>query len=216
MVDIRIGFIGDSITHGTGDETLLGWTIRVGQAEAGRGHDVVVYNLGVRADTSELLESRWEAECAARLQPIFNCATVFAIGINDCAHEKSAAREGRRVPLDRSLDRIAGMVTKARDFGAVLWVGPTPVIEAMMPITRIPGVSYDFQNDAIDEYNRAYAARAAELDVPYLDLHAPLGADPRWARSLRQSDGLHPTAAGYELMAARVCDWDGWRALFDG
>ncbi len=216
MVDIRIGFIGDSITHGTGDETLLGWTIRAAQAENARGHDVIVYNLGVRADTSELLETRWRAECAARLQPIFNCATVFAIGINDSAYEKSATRDGRRVALDRSLRIVAGMVTSASDFGPVLWVGPTPVIEAMMPITRIPGISYDFQNHAIDEYNRAYAAKAAELGVPYLDLHTALAADPKWAESLRNSDGLHPNAAGYEQMAARVCEWAGWRAMFDG
>ena len=50
MTQIRIGFVGDSITHGTGDETLLGWTYRVGQAEAAKGHDVTVYNLGIRAD----------------------------------------------------------------------------------------------------------------------------------------------------------------------
>ena len=42
MVQIRVGFVGDSITHGTGDETLLGWPYRVGQAEVARGHDVTV------------------------------------------------------------------------------------------------------------------------------------------------------------------------------
>ena len=42
MTQIRIGFVGDSITHGTGDETLLGWTYRVGQAEAEKGNDVTV------------------------------------------------------------------------------------------------------------------------------------------------------------------------------
>jgi lysophospholipase L1-like esterase len=216
MVDIRIGFIGDSITHGTGDEALLGWTIRAARAEGARGHDVVVYNLGVRADTSELLDARWRAECDARLKPGFNCATVFAIGINDAAHEKSAERDGRRVALDRSLDMIAGMLIQARDFGPVLWVGPTPVIEAMMPITRIPGVIYDFSNNAIDEYNQAYTAKAAELNVPYLDLFTPLAADPRWKQSLRKTDGLHPNAAAYELMAAHICGWAGWRALFEG
>jgi len=215
MVDIRIGFIGDSITHGTGDETLLGWTIRAAQAENARGHDVVVYNLGVRADTSELLEARWRAECDARLKPGFNCATVFAIGINDSAYENSAARDGRRVALDRSLDNVADMLIQARDFGPVLWVGTTPVIEAMMPITRIPGVSYDFRNETIDEYSRAYTAKAAELNVPYLDLFTPLAADPRWDESLRETDGLHPNASGYKLMAALICDWADWRALFD-
>lgn len=215
MVQIRIGFIGDSITHGTGDETLLGWPTRAGQAEVARGHDVTVYNLGIRADTSELVADRWEAECQARLKPGFNCATIFAIGINDSAHEKSAAMDGRRVVLDQSLKIIAAMLDKAREFGPVLWVSPTPVIEEMMPIDRIPGVSYDFRNDAIGNYNQAYRAQAEALDVPYLDLFTPLSTDPAWDSALRKSDGLHPNSEGYENMAARVCDWAGWRALFD-
>jgi lysophospholipase L1-like esterase len=216
MVQIRIGFVGDSITHGTGDETLLGWPVRAGQAEVSRGHDVTVYNLGIRADTSPLVEARWEAECAARLKPPFTCATVFAIGINDSAYEKSAALDGQRVPLDRSLDTIGKMLTKARDFGPVLWVGPTPVVEAMMPMNRLPGVVYDFRNGEIGAFNEAYTARAAELGVPYLDLFTPFAGDPAWEAALRKSDGLHPNSEGYVMMAARVCDWAGWRALFDG
>lgn len=215
MVQIRIGFIGDSITHGTGDETLLGWTIRAGQAEVARGHDVTVYNLGIRADTSELVDARWQAECRARLAPGFNCATIFAIGINDSAHEKSAAMDGRRVAQERSLAIIADMLTSARDFGPVLWVGPTPVIEEMMPLSRIPGVSYDFRNDAIGEYNQAYIAQAADLGVPYLDLFTSLSDDPAWDAALQKSDGLHPNAEGYEIMADKVGNWTGWRNLFD-
>lgn len=216
MVEIRIGFVGDSITHGTGDETLLGWPYRVGQAEVGRGHDVTVYNLGIRADTSELVEERWEAECRARLKPVFNCATVFAIGVNDSAHEKSATLDGRRVGLDRSIRIISDMLATARDIGPVLWVGPTPVIEDMMPIDRIPGVVYDFRNEAIEVYSRAYSEKALEMEIPYLDLYSALKDDADWDAALRASDGLHPNAAGYDIMADLICDWPGWRALFDG
>ena len=215
MVQIRIGFVGDSITHGTGDETLLGWPLRAGQAEVARGHDVTVYNLGIRADTSTLVAARWESECAARLKPAFHCATVFAIGINDSAYEKSAAMDGQRVPLGQSLEVIGGMLEKARAFGPVLWVGPTPVVEAMMPIDRLPGVVYDFRNAEIGRFNEAYAARGTDLGIPYLDLFTPFVGNHDWEAALRKSDGLHPNAQGYEMMAARVCDWPGWRALFD-
>jgi len=216
MAQIRIGFVGDSITHGTGDETLLGWTIRAGQAEVARGHDVTVYNLGIRADTSLLIAGRWEAECAARHRQGIAWATVFAVGINDSAHEKSAAMDGQRVPLDRSLDVIGDMLEKAKRFGPVLWVGPTPVVEAMMPLDRLPGVIYDFRNTVIDEYSRAYAARAEAIGVPYLDLYMPLAADPAWDAALRKSDGLHPNSEGYVLMAARIGAWPAWRNLFGG
>ncbi len=213
MEQIRVGFIGDSITHGTGDETLLGWTVRLGQAERSRGYDVVVYNLGVRADTSELIAARWEAECAARLLPAFRCATVFAVGINDSAHEKSPERDGARVALEQSTDGIVTMIAAAERFGPALWIGPTPVVEAMMPLSPYKGLSYNFINEDIERYNRAYATRAAQSGIGYLDLYTPLSADPEWEACLRKSDGLHPNADGYKMMAALVGSWDAWRDM---
>ena len=215
MVQIRIGFVGDSITHGTGDETLLGWTYRVGQAEAAKGHDVTVYNLGIRADTSALVEDRWNIEVNSRLKAEMNCATVWAIGINDSAHEKTASTDGLRVPLDESLDRISRMINTAKSVGPALWIGPTPVIEEMMPIDRLPGVIYDFRNEMIATYSNAFAVKAAEIGVPYLDLYSDLAGDPDWDASLRASDGLHPNADGYVMMAARVTAWNAWRNWFD-
>ena len=215
MTQIRIGFVGDSITHGTGDETLLGWTYRVGQAEAAKGHDVTVYNLGIRADTSALVEARWDIEVNSRLKAEMNCATVWAIGINDSAHEKTASTDGLRVPLDESLDRISRMINTAKSVGPALWVGPTPVIEEMMPIDRLPGVVYDFRNGVIETYNNAFAKKASEIGVPYLDLYNDLAGDPDWDASLRASDGLHPNADGYVMMAARGTAWDAWRNWFD-
>jgi acyl-CoA thioesterase-1 len=216
LPQVRVGFIGDSITHGTGDETLLGWPTRVGQAARRDGFDVVVYNMGIRADTSELVARRWEAECDARLPEPYKRATVFAVGINDSAHEKSRDRDGARVELDRSIDLILGMIKAARRFGPSLWVGPTPVIESMMPLSPYKGLSYRFANDAIARHNDAYAARAKAEGIPYLDLLTPLAADPRWEASLRTTDGLHPSSSGYELMAALFGAWPAWRAVLDG
>ena len=215
MTQLRVGFVGDSITNGTGDATLLGWTLRLGQAERARGHDVTVYNLGIRADTSKMVAARFEGECAARLQPAFDCATVFAVGINDSANEESDERQGLRVAMDRSVEIIAGMAETARRFGPVLWVGPTPVVEAMMPLAPFPGLSYDFRNRVIADYGQAYAARAAAIGVPYLDLHGALKDHGGWRASLEASDGLHPTTAGYQIMCAAIGEWDAWRALLD-
>ncbi len=215
MTQLRVGFVGDSITNGTGDATLLGWTLRLGQAEGARGHDVTVYNLGVRADTSEMAAARFEVECGARLQPAFSCATMLAIGINDSADEDSTQRKGRRVPLEASVEIIAGMAETARQWGPVFWVGPTPVVDAMMPLAPFPGLSFGFSNATIAEYGAAYAARAAELGVPYLNLFAALRDDADFTAALQANDGLHPVTAGYEIMCARIGEWPAWRALLD-
>ena len=78
-----------------------------------------------RADTSALVEDRWDIEVNSRLKAEMNCATVWAIGINDSAHEKSANLDGQRVPLDQSLERISRMIMAAKSVGPALWVGPT-------------------------------------------------------------------------------------------
>jgi acyl-CoA thioesterase I len=215
LAQIRIGFIGDSITHGTGDETLLGWPLRVGQAARSNGYDVVVYNLGVRADTSELVAQRWEAECRARLPEIFPRATVFAVGINDSAHEKSASKDGLRVDLEHSADLIIDMIKSAQESGPSLWVGPTPVIEDMMPLTLNPTLSYRFTNNVIEQYNHLYSARAKDAGIAYLDLYSTLASDPDWEKSLRASDGLHPSSLGYKKIAALFNEWPAWRAVLE-
>ena len=40
--------------------------------------------------------------------------------------------------------------------------------------------------------------------MPYLDLYSNFADDPDWDASLRASDGLHPNADGYVMMAARI------------
>ena len=211
MAILRICFVGDSLVAGTGDERYLGWPGRLCAAERARGHDVTLYNLGVRADTSALVAARWRAECAARLPQPYPGALVFGFGINDVGEELTGTP---RVPLDETLRAARAILGEARAWLPTLMVGPTPVDEAKMLLTAGP-VRRDFHNEKISRASRALGGVAAETGVPYLDLHALLGADPAFMRAVTAGDGVHPTAAGYDVIATAIGAWLPWRAWFD-
>ncbi|MEX2009181.1 MAG: GDSL-type esterase/lipase family protein [Dongiaceae bacterium] len=213
MTTLRICFVGDSITAGTGDHAYLGWPGRRAARERAAGHDVTAYNLGVRADTSELVAARWRAECRARLPDHVAGAIVFAFGVNDAAIE---AGQGLRVPLERSVETADAILAAAKAWQPVLWIGPAPVPKDGVELSPAPGVAYAFANTRIAAVNDAYRAAAAGIGVPYLDLFAALAATPDWAAALARGDGVHPAAEGYALVAGTVGAWGAWRAWFDG
>lgn len=211
MTAIRVCCIGDSITLGTGDTAMLGWPGRIGQAETARGYDLTVYNLGIRADTSQLIAARWQAECRARLPEAFAGGLVFAFGVNDTAQEADGSL---RVPVVESLENARRIMTAAKAWKPTLWLGPMPVEERRMPIS-IPGSPpRDFRNGRIGALSARYAGLAADLGVPYLDLYAKLSGNRRWAESLAAGDGVHPSGGGYQLLSELLGCWVDWRVWF--
>jgi len=58
---MRICFVGDSMTNGTGDPEYLGWVGRVMRDERTRRAELTSYNLGVRRDRSDQIRARWMA-----------------------------------------------------------------------------------------------------------------------------------------------------------
>ena len=212
MTAIRVCCIGDSITLGTGDTAMLGWPGRIGRAEASRGHDVTVYNLGIRADTSQMIAGRWLAECNARLPDAFAGGLVFAFGVNDTAQETDGSL---RVSSGESIELARRIIAVAKAWKPTLWLGPLPVEERRMPIS-IPGSPpRDFRNERIAVLSGHYTNVAAELGVPYLDLFGRLSGDRRWAELLADGDGVHPTGAGYQVISDLLGEWPSWRAWFD-
>jgi lysophospholipase L1-like esterase len=206
---LRICFIGDSITAGTGDDRFLGWPGRLSAHEHAAGHDVTLYNLGIRADTSEHLAARWEAEARARLPAHVNGALVFAFGVNDMAVERG---KGLRVPIERSTAVAQAMLTTARAWLPTLWIGPAPVAEEGAALGPTPAITYEFMNDRLAALSGAYAKLAERVGVPYLDLFSALRATPAWQPAVVGGDGVHPTAEGYLLMAEVIRQWPAWRA----
>jgi lysophospholipase L1-like esterase len=206
---LRLCFIGDSITVGTGDDRFLGWPGRLAAHEHAAGHDVTLYNLGIRADTSEHLAARWEAEARARLPAHVDGALVFAFGVNDMAVERG---KGLRVPVERSIAVAQSMLTAASAWLPTLWIGPAPVVEDGAALGPGPGITYEFMNERVAALNGAYAKLAERIGVPYLDIYSALQATPAWQPAVAGGDGVHPTAEGYLLMAEIIRQWPAWRS----
>ena len=212
MSEIRICFVGDSITVGTGDENYQGWPGRACNREVAKGHDVTLYNLGIRANTSADIAARWRAECEVRVPDGSNCALVFSFGVNDAAEEQGV---GLRVPFEQSLANAGAVMLTARSWLPTLWIGPPPVVEEMMPVYPGTGAAYNFNNVRTRALSEAYKSLALELDIPYLDVFDTLAADERWTRAQQKSDGIHAMGEGYERMADLIGAWSAWRSWFD-
>ena len=191
---MRICFIGDSLVNGTGDPTLLGWVGRVCAAGRRRGHDITCYNLGIRGDTSADIARRWQEESTRRLPAGSDGRLIFSFGANDCVTRDGAPG----VAPERALANARSVLEEARRHHPTLMLGPAPVAlaDAYPRIAALSG---------------AFAALAAELTIPYLDLYTPLAAMPLWRLEITIGDGAHPGAAGYALIADLIEGWAPWR-----
>ncbi len=213
MAARRICFIGDSITLGTGDESMLGWPGRLSATARSRGHDVTAYNLGVRGETSADIKKRWRNEAARRILPGMDGLLVFAFGLNDCVIED---RKKLRAMPEQTADNARALLSEASAWLPCLFVGPAPVDDSRLPPQVIPGKELRIFNSQIERANAVLAKVATEAGVPYLDLFTQLITDAEWQALMRQGDGVHPPQGGYELIARLIEGWAPWQRLFRG
>ncbi len=215
MTALRVCFVGDSITAGTADAEVLGWPGRLGATELARGHDLTVYNLGVRGETSTQIADRWRAEAGPRLPDDVDGALVFAFGINDSAIEPDVDPDAPRVPVERSVATARRILEAAARWRPTVMIGPAPIHPDGATIVRSAAVTYRFDNARSRTIDAAYAELTADLGVPYLRLFPRLQADADWRAALAAGDGVHPSADGYRLIAGLVGDWPAWRGWLE-
>lgn len=217
MTELRICFVGDSITQGTKDDTALGWPGRLVARARAKGHDFTCYNLGIRRETSKDIEKRWQAEVAARFPNSAPCAVVFMFGINDM---QSSDGDLFRVGPSESVKAARTMLAAAKARWPVLWISPVPPLPGHRTKDAFPDLEDDYINARTKKLVDAYAHLAHEIEVPFLDLYNPLQepglARWRWRRALEKGDGIHPVAAGYALLAKLVWRWNAWQAWMEG
>ncbi|WP_067834905.1 GDSL-type esterase/lipase family protein [Nocardia lijiangensis] len=193
--DLRICFVGDSFVAGVGDPLCCGWAGRLGVAAHADGLPYTGYNLGVRRQTSADIAARWQAECAPRLPDGTEARVVFSFGVNDTVHEDDSPR----VEPDASAANLTAMLADAAARG---W--PTLVVAP-------PPVDDDAHNARTARLDERFAEICAAARVPYVRVHHELRANEVWMREVRAGDGAHPSAGGYDAIAALILPaWRDW------
>jgi acyl-CoA thioesterase I len=171
---LKIVALGDSLTAGLGLPAEAAFPARLQRALSGKGLAVEVANAGVSGDTT--------ADGLARLDwsvPDDADAVILELGANDALRGIDPQRT--RAALDAIVQRLA-----ARRI---------PVLLAGMRAPPNMGADYAKDFDAI--YPDLAAAHALIFYPFFLDGVAA-------ERGLNQADGLHPTAAGVDVIVARL------------
>lgn len=171
---LTIVALGDSLTAGFGLAADEAFPAKLERALRARGHDVAVKNAGVSGDTASGGLARLDWSV-----PEGTDAVIVELGAND-------ALRG----LDPQVTRKAleEIVTRLRARGiAVLLAG--------MRAPRNLGADYAREFDAI--YPDLASRHALVYDPFFLDGVAAQA-------SLNLADGLHPTAAGVDVIVSRI------------
>lgn len=171
---VKILAFGDSLTAGYGLPETDAFPAKLEAALMARGHDVTIVNSGVSGDTA--------SDGAARLDWSLTediGAVIVELGANDALRGIDPAIT--RDALDRVLTGLANR--------------KLPVLLAGMYAPRNLGEQY------VDAFDRIYPDLATEhgaLLYPFF-LDGVVGQ-----ASLNQGDGLHPTAAGVDVIVERI------------
>jgi acyl-CoA thioesterase I len=195
---IRICVVGDDLVAGVGDPRSLGWVGRVGARTSRTDAHVTLFGLGVPAETTAELLTRWATETQRRFAGAApeDCRLVIGLGHEDL-------RQGLSLP--RSRLNLANVVDECAARGLpVFVVGPPPAPE-------------DWRNAKVAELSAAFSDVCLRRGVRYVDCFTPLVAHEDWLTDLAAGDGVHPGQAGYGLMAWLVLHggWHAWLGLPD-
>ena len=194
--DLRVCVAGDDLVAGVGDPRSLGWVGRVGARTSRSESAVTIYALGVPAETTAELLTRWAQETTRRFAgaPAEDCRLVVGLGHEDLTHGLSLPRS--RLNLANVLDECS-----ARGL-PVFVVGPPPAPQ-------------EWRNTKIADLSGAFSDVCRRRGVPYVDCFAPLVTHEDWLTDLAAGDGVHPGQAGYGLMAWLVLHggWHDWLGI---
>jgi acyl-CoA thioesterase-1 len=173
---VTVAFLGDSLTAGFGLDPEQAFPHLVQQALVAEGFAVQVVNAGISGDTTAGGLAR--TDWLLKRKPD---VLVIGLGGNDGL---------RGMPLAGTEKNLRGILAKGRAAGArMLLVG------MMIPPNYGPEYTAGFAG--------IYPKLAEEFGIPLLPF---LLEGVAGKRELNQADGIHPTAAGHEILARTVLE----------
>ena len=171
---IRIVALGDSLTAGTGLPHSAAFPARLEAALRARGHAVEIINAGVSGDTTSGGLARLDSSVPSGTE-----AVILALGANDGL--RGVDPNTTRTALDRILRRL-------HERRIAVLVAGMYAPRHMRP-----------------DYVRAFDAIFPHLAATYGAIFYPFFLDGVVGnRALNQGDGVHPTAAGVDVIVGRV------------
>lgn len=177
QTDFKEGIIvamGDSLTAGLGLPESEAYPALLEQLLAERGHNYRVVNAGISGETSSGARSR--IDWILKLEPRI---IIVETGAND------GLRGIDPELVEENIDHIIARFKQE---------GVTVILTGMQMVTNL-GASY------VSSFNNLYPKLAAKHDVIFMPFFLKGVATEA---SLNQEDGIHPNAAGYEVIAANL------------
>lgn len=154
----------------------------------------LVYNRGISAECSDHLLDRFD-DSVLNIEPK---NMVLLIGVNDL---------GQNVPEDTIYNNIKTMIEKTQ----AQCPQTNIILQALYPINENRPEFYDRfmvgsvrTNEMIRSLNTRLKALAEEKGVKYLDLTDQLADENGVLRDAYTMDGIHPNAAGYEIITNAI------------
>lgn len=193
---------GDSITLGEYDTERGGWVDRL-KTECMKRFvalgepDDCVFNLGIAGETTQGMRSRLVNELEARLDREARSLVLLAYGANDAAESGGSIQ----VPPEAYIEHLSWAIDELRARQCEVWlVNVTPVAPAADGVRNPWGRLRS--NAAVARYNDALAELARQKSVALIDVHSAFRTPEHASRFV--TDGVHPDAAGHELISELV------------
>jgi acyl-CoA thioesterase I len=166
--------LGDSLTAGLGLEQNQAFPAKLEAALRAKGHDVTIINAGVSGDTAAQGAQRLDWALTDEVD-----AAIVELGANDAL--RGLPPEQAEKALTMIMDKLAAK--------------KLPVLLAGM--LAPPNLGKDY-GEAFEGMYQRLGARPGVIFYPFfLD---GVAADPK----LNQSDGIHPTAEGVDVIVTRM------------